>query len=204
MGWLARLFGQERPQRPPVRLPTASRAAGCEQARTPWTDAEERLVMLFAADVARFAAGHTTERFYGFGIDCDLEKGEILLCANTPEGLREQALENIRDSADGDLAEEIKELRWKPGYWIHYGLDPDDESEPLRYRSALPALPTPPSGADREAMLQCLCRALLRLQRDGHLDPLQRTLDFELVCHEFHEDPFDSEMRLLKLRGPQA
>lgn len=198
MGWLARLFGQERPQRPPGAEAMASRVAVRAAPRTPWHDAEDRLVALFAAELARFATAHAQHRFYGFGVECDLENRDIRLCANTPEGLRERALEYTRDGTDGDLAEEIRDLRWRPGYWVHHGLE--DEPAAQRYAGALPPLCNPLQPAEREAALQCICRALLRLEREGHLDLLPRTLDFELVCTEINEDPFDSDMRLQRLR----
>lgn len=163
-----------------------------------------RLHAQFAADLARFAAQHQGVAFYGFGADCHMDAGEILLCANTPTGLREQAVQYTDNGTKGRIAEEEEELRWGLGYWVHHGLGSADTEASQRYRAALPRMVWPLSEVDREAGLECVCRALLRLAADGSLDALQRTHDFRVVCVDHSEDIEAAEARMARVQQTLA
>ncbi len=115
-----------------------------------WTELEDRLYDLGAADIERFAAAHPTEEFYGFALDCNSAYGNVLLCLNTPKFLRaaisgshlppevkdgyEKAKRSIEEALgmkvyedESEMAPEKREieLRWSLGDWKYQGFNSD-------------------------------------------------------------------------------
>lgn len=57
-----------------------------------WPGLEDRLYTLCVEELRRFARSHRDETFYAFALDCNSEYGQILLCLNTPDALRQAAI----------------------------------------------------------------------------------------------------------------
>ena len=116
-----------------------------------WPALEACLFRLSAREIRRFAAAHAAETFYGFMFDCNSEYGQVLLCLNTPESLRDSAvqyatnppLQEAFDAIRRDIEEKIgkkifdkrtpksaeeneKEHRWSPGDWKYQGFNSED------------------------------------------------------------------------------
>ncbi|WP_339746976.1 DUF4303 domain-containing protein [uncultured Rubinisphaera sp.] len=113
-----------------------------------WSGLEECLYELIRDDIKRFAETHKHETFYGFALDCNSEYGNVLLCFNSPESLKQQAekyasdrpnkaaFDKISQKLHEDSgrkipltensstveAEELK-LRWSTGDWKYQGFN---------------------------------------------------------------------------------
>jgi len=122
-----------------------------------WPTLEDRLFDLAAQDIKRFASKHRDETFYGFAFDCNSEYGNVLLCLNTPDSLRQTAIEYATNPPNQEAYDAIernmeailgrktssqdkpttpedkeKELRWSLGDWKYEGTPPRCDYDQLR------------------------------------------------------------------------
>ncbi len=102
-----------------------------------WPTLEDRLFDLAAKDIARFAAAHGNETFYGFALGCNSEYGNVLLCLNTPDFLQECATEYAahppNQEAFDDICRSIEETLGKKIFSEDPPTTPEDEEEELRW-----------------------------------------------------------------------
>lgn len=117
-----------------------------------WNELEDCLFNITVEQIKRFTSTHQDETFYGFALDCNSEYGNVLLCLNTPESLRQRSIEYADNSTqpswcdkfDRDFEEilrekiidepekttpeeEAKKLRWSLGDWKYQGFSWDSE-----------------------------------------------------------------------------
>ncbi len=117
-----------------------------------WNELENCLFNITVDAINQFASSHQDETFYGFAFDCNSEYGNVLLCFNTPESLRQRSIEYADnstqpswfDQVNRDIEEklgkkifdepeqttpeeEAKELRWSLGDWKYQDFSWDSE-----------------------------------------------------------------------------
>ena len=115
-----------------------------------WTELENRLYDLAAADIKLFAIAHPQEEFYGFAFDCNSDHGNVALCLNTRQFLRTAVdgsylppeikdgygefkrriektlgMKIYKDESKTLPEEREKELRWELGAWKYQGFNSD-------------------------------------------------------------------------------
>jgi hypothetical protein len=113
-----------------------------------WRALESLLFSLVKQDLTSFAKAHRDESFYGFAFDCNARYGQILLCLNSVEALRQWAERYSIKAPNEDAFAEItrqmdkamgrdprpappkmsakefeKELRWSLGDWEYQGFN---------------------------------------------------------------------------------
>jgi hypothetical protein len=169
-----------------------------------WKAFEAALLQLFRDDLAKFIQEHSDETFYAIGLDCNALYGDILLCANTPEALRERAVEYAADTSARALARQEATLRWGFGDWKYQGFNIPSREDYERYRRLLPDLEEIAHPFDQECLLKAAARALVRLERSPEAELLKRTPDFDINCVDHDEEPSAGKRRISGARKAVA
>jgi Domain of unknown function (DUF4303) len=194
-----------------------------------WNTLERVLLRLTEADIHRFARGHTHETYYGFAFDCNSKYGEIGLCLNTNKALRAQRnapdpnaafwaaldkklkfgeMPNSPGKASNALRRKRPNLRWSLGDWEHQAFNsPEFDRGWRRFQSRVlercmmeeedkDTFMTPTQARFMEAV----CRVLVRLERKGAFEALNRTRDFTTLAIDHDESEADGRARLKAVR----
>jgi Domain of unknown function (DUF4303) len=176
-----------------------------------WIAMEHLLVRLSDAQLRRFAETHKDETFYGFGFDCNAETAEILLCANTREGLLASARETLQAYPQFHVGKSIEdvanEIEWSFGDWSFHGFNLDSEAwdedwsdARVEVSNALNILLNNREYQRFEALkaefMTMACRALLRVSASDAMATLKKTSDFRVLCTDHDEGPEDGFERL--------
>ncbi len=203
MNWFARLLGFKR------RAAEQDTADSDEGAKSPWADfdwksAENGIAILLERDLREFIAGNNGEEFYSVAVDCNSLYGDILLSANTSQALLEKAREYSSSDAKSEIAREMEEMRWGFGDWEYHGINYAKDEGHARYKRELPDSDVLEHPDDREMFLECVTRALLRVEASGALNGMRRSVDFKLLCKDDEEELADAEERMKRLRGADS
>lgn len=177
-----------------------------------WSRLENRLYDLSVDALRSFAAGHPDEVFYGFMFDCNGEYGDVGLCLNTEEDLRE----TIRKRYSHYSQEMILELRWCAGDWKYQGFNTNFDELSQRFRSGWEALQEKvqdqcdedDEDCDEDEdenptvihFLESVCRVLLRMEATDAFACLHRTADFGTLVCDHDESLEDARSRLNRIR----
>jgi hypothetical protein len=180
-----------------------------------WRTLEDHLFSLAMADIRRFADAHRDEQFYGFAFDCNSDYGQILLCLNTQESLRETALQYATNPPNKEVwdrinkalgfpsdeqretpAEYEQELCWSLGDWKYQGFNTKafDSGWASFGTDVLNACMDEEEDKEtflkptQDRFLRAVCRVLLRLEIEGGFQRLNRTDDFGTFVTD-HDEP---------------
>lgn len=166
-----------------------------------WKAVEDLLVSLATERIGRFANEHRAETFYGLGFDCTADRGEVLICLNTDE--------RRQNASDEDLGDQ-----WGFGDWMYHAINYDDAWEEawgeveLAIANASNILANnrkyPEMQLLSQTFLETASRALLRVAQSESVARLNRTADFQVLCVDHDEGPFEALARFEKLRANQA
>ncbi|MCL4203330.1 MAG: DUF4303 domain-containing protein [Pirellulaceae bacterium] len=174
-----------------------------------WDAVEETLVELASRYISLFAETNRDRSFYGFAFDCNADYGEVFICANSPQGLRDRAIECKGEWPDlygsQTLDEIANDLRWSLGDWEFNAFTTEsfsDSWQPVAnvLSKAIDWRADGASERHREAFLNCICRAMLRLEANGALDALSQTNDFKTFVSDHDESADDSWSRYDAIR----
>ncbi|HEX8912318.1 MAG TPA: DUF4303 domain-containing protein [Humisphaera sp.] len=187
-----------------------------------WAAVEATLVRLTTADVARFAAAHPGEPFYGFAFDCNSRYGEVGLCLNTEAGLAESRAApdpNAEFFAALDKKLGLPEHpapaapaggrpRWELGGWLYQGFNgPAFDRGWRRVAAAVTAAcdgePEDPRTfltPTQARFLESACRALVTLERRDAFAPLPRVRRFATLAIDHDETERAARARLARVR----
>jgi Domain of unknown function (DUF4303) len=190
-------------------------AAAPREAEAPnpvdWISVENLLVRLSDEHLRRFAETHGHETFYGFGFDCNAETAEILLCANTREGLLASARETLQAYPQFHIGKSIEDvanaLEWSFGDWVYQGFnlgsaawDEDWSDAQVEVSNALNLLLNNLKHEHFEALksefMVMACRALLRVAGSDAMATLKKATGFRVLCTDHDEGPEDGFKRL--------
>jgi hypothetical protein len=169
-----------------------------------WNVVETTLFDASVAALSRFAAEHSSEKFYGFCFDVNADYGEVLLSLNTEAGLRTTAQDYYPDYSASDVE---RELRWNAGDWKYQGFNVDEPSIEIAWNRAWSptqeaiASATIEDDEVAEDFLESVCRVLIRLERSDAFRPLQREPHFKTLVADHDETLEDSWDRLARVRS---
>jgi hypothetical protein len=176
-----------------------------------WVSMENVLVRLTNEHLKRFAEMHQDETFYGFGFDCNAETAEILLCANTREGLLASARETLQEYPQFHVGKSIEtvanEIEWSFGDWGYHGFNLDSEAwdegwsdVQVEMSNALNILLNNRKYQRFETFkaefMAMACRALLRVAGSDAMTTLKKASSFRVLCTDHDEGPEDGFERL--------
>jgi hypothetical protein len=167
------------------------------------------LKSLIGAQVAKLAAAHPEESFYGFAADTNVAYGFVGLSANTRPALREHC-RRYANADDPDGVRAMEELEWQFGDWSYRSFnraDPDWVASwgPIAARIEEMSKQMCEDNRDdewdewQERFLRILCRALLDLESAGGFDVLKRDAGFRLCCADHDEAVESGEIRMDKV-----
>jgi hypothetical protein len=174
---------------------------------------ENDLYSLAVQCLTEFADAHADERFNAFGFDCNAEYGNVLLCFNTEEHATATASEYAEKYGYGP--EEIGSLRRNFGDWKYQGFNLDlatwkpwreHEDAIEKYLNA--GIEDDFDEAEDEdligALMACFCRTVVRIEKSGVLDRVQRTSGFIIQAVDHDESPEETDERLEQIRAELA
>jgi hypothetical protein len=192
--------------------------------RTPpkiaWDSLEQTLLRLTKADLRQFAKTHRREVFYGFAFDCNSEYGEVGLCANTNELLKAQreapdpnaavwaAIDKKLGLGGGSPAKPARMSRWALGDWNYQGFNSKEFDRSWRRFDSIVIKRCMDEKEDERTFMtptqtrfmEAVCRVLVRLERDGAFDVLQRTANFSTLAMDHDEPESTARARLRRIR----
>ena len=158
---------------------------------------ETVLLDLAESSIRAFAAEHNRESFYAFGIDCNAEYGDVLLCLNTEADFLRASQEYIAkyDYGPDDLAG----LRRNFGDWQYQGFNVEQSNWDAVWGPHQKAVDDYVFSDDTtdeeheifiEGFLRMVCRVLVQIERSGVLDSIQRDGGFftHVMDHDEGED----------------
>jgi hypothetical protein len=178
-----------------------------------WARIEDRLVQLADQAIAAFANKHATDIFYGLAFDCSSQSGEILLCANTRNGLLEVAHRFVdhpklyRGKSPQAIA---AELEWDIGGWKYHAFNLGMR----RWSGGWGAIQAQVANATniflnsrnesalrqlQESFMSMAARALIRVGAMGAVASLGKDGEFRLLCTDESESPEEGFARLARL-----
>ncbi|QTD44618.1 DUF4303 domain-containing protein [Ottowia testudinis] len=203
MNWFARLLGVRNGA---VEPDTADPEEGV---KSPWADfdwksAENGIANLLERDLREFIADNGGEEFYSVAVDCNSLYGDILLSANTTGALLKKAREYSSSASEFEIAREIEEMRWGFGDWEYHGINFAKDEGHAGYKRELPDSDVLEHPDDREMFMECVTRALLRVEASGALDGMRKTVDFKILCKDDEEEFAEAEERMKRLRGADS
>lgn len=196
--------------------------------RTPpkigWESLERTLMRLTTADLRQFAKKHPQETFYGFAFDCNSEYGELGLCANTNELLKAQraapdpnaafwaSLDKKLGLGGGSPSAKQRKSRWDLGDWDYQGFNTTAFDRAWRrFQSTITQRCEGEEQDKRSFMtptqarfMEAVCRVLVRLERGGAFDVLQRTRNFSTLAMDHEESESIARGRLQRVRRSKS
>lgn len=170
-----------------------------------WRKVERRLLGASTSALERFAKDHPAESFYGFIFDCNEDYGEVFMCLNTEADLAEHAARSNYSQRDVE-----KWLRWNAGDWKYHGFNtepPCAEAWEKAWSATQDAIHSAFLDDEDEEedvpehFLECVCRVLIAMERDGAFDRLTRDPGFKTLVGGHDEPIEDSWRRLLAIRN---
>jgi hypothetical protein len=185
-----------------------------------WSSLERTLFRLATADLRQFAKKHPREEFYGFAFDCNSQYGEVGLCANTNELLKAQraapdpnaafwaSLDKKLGLRGGSPATKQRPSRWDLGDWDYQGFNTTAfDRNWRRFQSTITKRCAEEEQDQRTFMtptqarfMEAVCRVLVRLERGGAFDVLQRTRNFSTLAMDHDESESMARARLKRMR----
>jgi len=184
-----------------------------------WKRVEEIMYEVARDSLFRFAEENKDKIFYALAFDCNSLYGDFLLCANTLDDLERTAKSYKNDHPewydDEPIDELMKKLYLSVGDWEYSGfnLDYEPSSSDWKYISDLmesfDELPFNDEALDvrkeaSEAFMECACKALLRLDKEGSLNALATTADFQVFCIDHDESEDVAKYRFSKISEAQT
>lgn len=179
---------------------------------------EDVLVALATKSIDAFAISHANESFYAFGIDCNAEYGNVLLCLNTEEDFALTSAQYVAEWNYGP--DDLADLKRNFGDWKYQGFNlkqPEWTAEWTPYEEQIEqyvfAEANDDEGEDEaderseefvEDLMRCCCRVLVRLERDGVLGRLNRDQGFFTHVMDHDEDEDGATERLTNARDQFA
>jgi hypothetical protein len=196
MQWLRKLFqsGQSRATEWEAELPDP----------IDWKAMEEQLFTLCETQISVLAATHPGEVFYGVGLDCTAESGEVLIHANTEESLAQAASDSMQRSPQyyegRSIGEVVEELRWGFGDWKYHAFNLDDPTWSENWGDVEEMITNatnvfvnnrkwPEMEAAKEEFMRMASRVALRLRTSSSGNRLAKTGKFSTLCAEHNEGP---------------
>jgi len=163
-----------------------------------WKALEDALTSAIVSQIARFAATHPDEQFYGFALDCNAYYANVLFCLNTPISLEKSARRYAESDDPKKIAHEKKILEWGLGDWAYQGfnIDTPNWSSDVPMLESFAEIP----GNEEEFLVTC-CKALIRAEKLGAFSVLKTTPDFRSACIDHDEDASTGEKRLDRVRA---
>jgi hypothetical protein len=169
-----------------------------------WKVMEEKLFDLCEKQISVLAATQPEEVFYGIGLDCSAESGEVLIHANTENSLVQTASESMQRSPQyyvgKSIDEVVEELRWGFGEWKYHAFNLEDPSWPESWGEAEELVSNstnifvnnrkwPEMDAAKEDFMKMTSRVALRLRASSSVNSLARAANFSTLCAEHDEGP---------------
>lgn len=180
---------------PPDTRPSYGREAD-DHGAMDWNAWTITLFRLSSDAIRRFADGHPSETFHALGLDCNSETGEVLIAANTSDGLAD-AVSVFVDRSSFQLGEPaqgmIDPLEWNIATWKYLAINGESEEWSNEWDEAMVAIAHADDSlrasgdqtaraALHESFLCMAARVALRLLSDDVLSNLKTTGDFTILC----------------------